>query len=210
MIELNLLPVELRKKKKSIELPEIPLVPIAIVFVGALLVIQLILGGLIFLSKKQLVTLDKKFEDLLPKKAAFESTRDDLTLTKKKVEAVEGLMEKQLKWSRLLNELSNSITANIWLTELSYEEGMALKNKIRTLTLSGSAAGKSEETTAHIARFIQALKDNEKFFSEFDNIELVSIRKGRVIEQDVMNFTLACSFKLERPQEEEPKEAKGK
>ena len=110
-------------------------------------------------------------------------------------------MEKQLNWSQLLNELSNSVTANIWLTKLSYDESAVLKNKIRTLTLSGSAAGRSEETTTYIAHFIKALKDNKNFFTEFDNIELVSIRKGQVAKQDVMNFTLACSFKIEEPQE---------
>ncbi len=195
MIELNLLPEEFKKKRTRIELPEIPLVPIAVVFVSALLVIQFILGAVIFLSKRQLAGLDEKWEELVPKKEEFETIKEQIVTTDKKVTAVEGLMEEQLNWSRLLNQLSNSVTANIWLTQLAYEEGTASRNKIRTLALSGSAAGKSEEATAYIARFIKALKDNKIFFGNFDNIELVSIRKGLVAEQDVMNFILTCSFK---------------
>ncbi len=204
MIELNLLPEELKKKRVKIELPEIPLIPIAVVFVGVLLIVQFIMGSLIFLSKRQFAGLDKKWQDLAPKKAEFNKVRKQVVATGKKVEAIEGLIEKQLNWSRLLNELSNSLAANIWLTELSYAES-GKDNRIRTLTLSGSAAGESEEATAQIARFIKALKDNKIFFTEFDSTELISIRKGLVAEQDVMNFILVCSFKSKESPQEEPK-----
>ncbi|UCD55113.1 MAG: PilN domain-containing protein [Candidatus Omnitrophota bacterium] len=194
MIELNLLPEELKKKRTRIELPEIPLVPIAVAFLGILLIVQFIVGGFIFLSRRQLGSLNKKWENLAPKKTALAKLKGQITVTGKKVEAIEGLIEKQLNWSCLLNELSNSLTANIWLTELSYDE-RGRGNTIRTLTLSGSAVGKGEETTAFIAHFIKSLKDNKKFFAQFDNIELVSIKKGRIAEQDIMNFILICSFK---------------
>lgn len=201
MIELNLLPEELKKKRTRIELPEIPLIPIAVVFVGVLLIVQFIMGSLIFLSKRQLVGLDKKWQDLAPKKVELDKVKDQVAATGKKVEAIEGLIEKRLNWSRLLNELSNSLTANIWLTELSYDE-RGKDNKIRTLTLLGSAAGKDEETTALIAHFIKALKDNKNFFTEFDNIELISIKKGHMAKQDVMNFILACSFRTQEKTQE--------
>lgn len=217
MIELNLLPNELRKKKIKIELPEIPLIPIAAIFIGVLLIVQVILGSLIFLSKRQLTSLDKKWETLLPKKAKFNKLKKRITVTSKKVEAIEGLMEKQLNWSRLLNELSNSLTANIWFTNLSYDErterrqvapsarrqkgkkGKIKKEdkayKIGSLRLAGSASGEGEEPTAFIAHFIKALKDNENFFREFDKIELISIKKSQVAGENVMNFTLVSSFK---------------
>ena len=49
-----------------------------------------------------------------------------------------------------------------------------------------------------IAHFIKALKDNENLFKAFTDIELVSIKKGSMAEQDVMLFNLICRFK---PQE---------
>ena len=204
MIELNLLPEELRKKRARIELPEIPIIPIAVALVGALLVLQFALGSIIYLGQRQLASLDKKHENLVPKKVAFDKMKEEIAAISQKVTAVEGLLKKQLHWSRLLNELSNSLTTNIWITRLSYEESPGHYNKTRTLTLLGSAAGKSEEATALIARFIEALKDNKNFFMDFDTLELISIREGQVAEQDVMNFTLVCSFKSsEAPEEEE-------
>ena len=201
MIELNLLPEELKKKRTKIELPEIPLIPIAVVFVGVILIVQFIMGSLIFLSKRQLAGLHKKWQDLAPKKAELDSAKEQIAVTGEKVEAIEGLIEKQINWSRLLNEISNSITANIWLTELFYDE-RGKDNRIRTLTLSGSAAGKGEETTALIAHFIKALKDNKNFFTEFDNIELISIKKDHIVKQDAMDFILVCSFKPQKKTED--------
>lgn len=224
MIELNLLPEELRKKKRAkIELPEIPLIPLAVAVVVALVVLQFILGGLIFLNRRQLTGLQKQWQALAPKKVEFAGLKSNISSIGKKNQAIQDLMARRLNWSRLLNELSHSLTPNIWLTELKYEEktekvekATAVRTRrsssstaarprpaepelrmLRTLTLSGVASGKGEETTAHVARFIRALKSNKNFFREFENIELISIKQGAYDGEDVMNFTLVCKLKPE-------------
>jgi len=219
MIELNLLPQELRKKKrKKIELPEIPIIPIAIGFVGILVVIQLLILGLIFISNAQVGRLDKEWQGLAPKKSELDGIKQNISNTDKKIKAIEDLIEKRTSWSRIMNELSNSLTANIWLNELSYDERVDVAaSKLRKrssakksssskdkqsrtgiLRLSGSAAGRGEEATTYIARFITSLKDNEDFFEDFEDIELISIKKGSVAGQDVMNFIIACKFSPEK------------
>ncbi|MGB2705425.1 MAG: hypothetical protein WBC74_00985 [Candidatus Omnitrophota bacterium] len=230
MIELNLLPQEFKKKKRRIELPEIPLIPVCACFVGALILIQLFLSGLIFISKKQLVGLDKTWKDLAPKKAELDGIKKKISSINEKSSAIDSLIEKQLNWSRLLNELSNSLTPNIWLADLAYgekiEKGTVTKQagsprklgpgkqmakrtpktakerqrKVGILTLSGFASGRGEEPTANVARFIRSLKGNKDFFKDFSDVELVSMKKSVVEGQDVMNFTLVCKF---RPREKE-------
>jgi Tfp pilus assembly protein PilN len=216
MIELNLLPKELRKQRKKIELPDLPLIPISAAIIGALIVVQLILGFLIMISNRQLISAEKTWKELAPKKAEFDKIKKEIALTTQKTNAIEGLIESRFNWARFLNELSNSLTANIWLTELSYNEQKAVvqssskkkrksKNAVSKndseqsvlnfLVISGSASGKDEEGTAYIARFIKSLKNNQDFFSNFDDIELVSIKKGTVSGKDVMNFTISCKFK---------------
>ena len=146
MIELNLLPEELRKKKrKKIELPELPLIPIAIVFVGVLILVQLLLSGLIFLSQKQLGELKTRWQELAPKKEGLTKLKNSISDTTEKTKAIEGLIEKRLNWSLLLNELSNSLTANIWLTDLSYDEKKERHAALfsQDQTISGRAAGKT-------------------------------------------------------------------
>ena len=222
MIELNLLPQELRKKKrKKIELPEIPIIPIAIGFVGILVVIQFLLLGITFLCNTQVARLDKEWQNLAPKKSELDVIKRKISNTDEKIKAIEDLIEKSTSWSRLLNELSNSLTANIWLNELSYDEradqeatksgkkaeskdakkvssSKGKQGRTGILRLSGSAAGRGEEATTYIARFITSLKDNEDFFEDFEDIELISIKKGSIAGQDVMDFIIVCKFSPEK------------
>ena len=223
MIELNLLPQELRKQRKKIELPDLPLIPISAAIIGALVVIQLVLGFLIMVSNKQLTSAEKTWKVLAPKKAEFDKIKKEIALTAQKTNAIEGLITDRFNWASFLNELSNSLTANIWLTELSYNEQKTTaqpsskkkKRKAvieaskqpteqsveRFLMMSGAASGKDEEGTAYIARFIKSLKNNKGFFSNFDDVELVSIKKGTVSGKDVMNFSISCKFKQESESE---------
>jgi len=219
MIELNLLPEEVRKKRAKIELPDLPLIPIGAALVGAMVIIQLLLGGLIFLNQKEKARLDKEWEELLPKKVKLDAIKKEISDLGKKVQSIEYLMEKRLNWARLLDELSASLTANIWLTELAYSEKIekrktfssraqlggkkAPKAKeesflIRTLTLSGRASLKGEEAPAYIGRFTEALKANKDFSKHFSEIEPGPIKKGTVEKEEVMNFTVICKFSPEK------------
>ncbi len=222
MIELNLLPREFKKKRKKLALPEIPIIPILACFIGALILIQLFLSGLLFISRKQLTGLEKTWKNLAPKKAELDKIKREIASGTRVTSAIDGLIEEQPNWARLLNELSNSLTPNIWITELVCEEKnrkiparnqkkqrptSAKKNSKKRarpdaakqaqpsggmLTISGFATGLGEETTANVARFIRSLKDNRDFFRDFADVELVSMKKSVVEERDVMNFTLAC------------------
>jgi len=225
MIELNLLPQELKRKKRTLELPEIPIIPIAACIIGALVFVQLFLGGLILMSKAQLTGLEKTWQSLAPEKAELDNIKKELASRARMTEAIDGLIEEQPNWARLLNEMSNSLTPNIWLTELecgeetekhprraaklperravakgSKKPGPAgpdglVEPKGGILIISGFAAGRGEETTANVARFIRSLKENEGFFRDFADVELVSMKKSVVEKQDVMNFTLACKYR---------------
>ncbi|MFH1380650.1 MAG: PilN domain-containing protein [Candidatus Omnitrophota bacterium] len=225
MIKINLLPEELKKKRMIIELPEIPIIPISIGFVGTLFIIQLFLSGLIFFNEQRLERLEKKWKTMEPEKQELDKLKKSISSSSAKSYAIDKLIEKRISWARLLNEISNSLIGNVWLTELSYKKRIegnvqdsvkskkqsakksrkteeTLSYEIATLTLSGSSSGKGEEGTATIAKFINALKGNASFFKNFSDIELVSIKQGTLAGQDIMNFTIDCRFKPERIEKE--------
>ncbi len=52
-----------------------------------------------------------------------------------------------------------------------------------------------EEGTASIGKFIKSLKDNNSFFSDFSDIDLGSIKRDKVNDQEVMSFKITCFFK---------------
>jgi hypothetical protein len=128
-------------------------------------------------------------------------------------------MVKRFSWAKKLNDLSDSMTPGIWLTELSYDEKLGevqrpalpspLKKKganenapttekvvLRYLTISGMASSMGEEGTALIGRFIKNLKANNEFYSDFSEIELGTITREKVDDQEVMKFNITCLFKI--------------
>lgn len=205
MIEINLLPEELKRRRKKRQLPKIPLIPTLFAFIALLLILQGVLSGIAFLSRRGLARVEEEWKALAPQKRELDAIKQKISITAKKTEAIETLMKERVSWSRILNEISDSMTPNVWLTELRYEEKSQSQqmpkkekekpSKTRFLMLSGAASGKGEEATAYIAHFITSLKENQAFFKDFEDIEVVSIKKGMVEGSDVMNFTIVCKFK---------------
>ena len=221
MIELNLLPPEFRKKKrKKIELPKLPIIPFAALIFGILIVLQISLLGIIFLLKTQEARLDKKWEEIAPKKIEMDRLKKEIGDINNKTDAINELVKERVLWSGILNEISSSITPSIWLTSLSYDEktektevkkaaeksaGKKSRKKqtyetrdVRTLLISGNATGRGEEAPAYIARFINALKNNKTFSVYFREVEPVSMKKIQMAGEEVMDFTILCTFKEEK------------
>ena len=223
MIEINLLPEELKKiqaRFKKIDMPTIdmknlPYITIGAILIGVLIIIQVIAFIVGVIGKANLSSLSKRYSTILPSKKEADSLKSQIDLINKKVHAIDELMVKRFSWARELNSLSDSMTAGIWLTELSYDEkfvslanvkGANNKAKVesakspekvllRYLTISGYASSRGEEGTALIGKFIKILKDNQEFYIYFSDIELGSIKSEKVEDQEVMSFKITCFFK---------------
>lgn len=222
MIEINLLPDELRKKQthlqkldlKSLNLEGLPVVQYAAAVFGVVIAIQIVLLLIAMYSKNSFAQLDRKYKTILPEKKQVAALNSRLNTLQTKTGAINELMLKRFNWTKKLNDLSDSMTPGIWLTELSYEEKVVekpvmLKAKTkngpaqmtmersvaRYLILAGYASSRGEEATAAVGKFIKSLKDNRNFFADFGEIELGSIQSDRIEEQDVMNFRITCLFK---------------
>ena len=136
----------------------------------------------------------------------------------KKVAAIDELMVKRSSWARKLNDLSDSITPGIWLTQLEYDEKLVERPKAppsgvkpkdnqdakprlekvleRYLIISGAASNSGEEGTALIGRLIKNMKENQLFYSDFSDIELGSIKREQASGQEIMTFKITCLFKI--------------
>lgn len=227
MIEINLLPEELKKRRRAapkidvanISLESIPVIKIALVVAGIFIAIQIvvfgfgILGGIVFRS------LEKSYKEILPEKQYAEHLSFAVSKMSKKVSAIDELMVRRFSWTKKLNDLSDSVTAGIWLTQLEYDERLTEKPKTaavntsqnkggeekktasekvlgRYLVISGASQSMGEEGTALIGRFIKNLKENMSFYSDFSDIELGSIKREQVSGQEIMTFKITCLFKI--------------
>ena len=155
MIEINLLPEELKKKNEpkfkkfdlsgfnidNFNIKNIPLVKIGIIAIAALTAFHLALFLVGTTSKASLASLAKKRDACLPEKNEADSLRNELARINKKVTAIDGLMVKRLSWAKKLNGLSDALTPGIWLTELSYDE----KAGDRLVLVARTPNGKSKK-----------------------------------------------------------------
>ncbi|RKY42966.1 MAG: hypothetical protein DRP85_01170 [Candidatus Makaraimicrobium thalassicum] len=202
MIELNLLPKELRKKKKRpVQMPEIPVLPVAagaMVFFVSVHLLVLFMAG----SKKSLLkSAEEKWDQMRPQREKTEKIVKGIASLEKKVIAVRKIAKPDLAWAKLLSGLSQAVIPNIWLSDFELKfSGTGAKRKAPTdlpfsLDITGYALGRSEEATLLVAKFINSLKRNKDFSGYFEEIELQNMRNREVAGEEAMMFKLECRFK---------------
>lgn len=220
MIEINLLPHEIRRKRKKIELPNISFLPVVAAFLGVIIIIHLFTGLMAAMKAKTLKDLERKWQSVLPVKEEADKVKAELIGTRAKIDAIDKLIEARRSWAVMLGDISDAMIPGVWLNKLwlekraiareiprvmaDSEESAAKTAKepkkmtmmtIRTLHLNGSVITGGGEETAVIGKFIRSLKDNKNFISDFTDIESASIQRTKLKDEEVMDFELICYFK---------------
>jgi len=222
MIEINLLPEDIRKKKRSppnidasiTNVSNMPVINMVIIAAGLMLAIQSVLFIIGVISGVAFNSMEHKYKNIASKRDETMQLKVKVDAANKKVAAIDELMVKRFSWEKKLNSLSDSMTPGIWLTELEYDEkltgvpksvsadpakkkgGKAAEGVLsRCLVLSGAASSMGEEGTALIGRFIKSLKDDPVFYSDFSDIELGTIKREKMDDQEIMTFKITCFFK---------------
>lgn len=217
MIEINLLPIGIKRKRKRMELPDISFLPVAAGFLGVIIIIHLFVGIVVAIKAKSLRGLERKWQLIAPVKDEADKIKADLTGTRAKIDAIDKLIETRRSWTVRLNDISDAMIPGVWLDKLWLETKVIIQETpgvkasfgedsvkavkepakaiIRTLHLNGSVIAGGGEETAFIGKFIRSLKDNKNFITDFKDIESASIQRTKLKDEEVMNFELICYFK---------------
>jgi len=200
MIELNLLPEELRTKKKYRSAARTHAVSVWPIVGGV--TIALILTHVLFLllvrTKKDLSkTLEDKWQQMQPQRERTEKLTSETAALEKRVLAIREIAKPGLNWTKLLSGLNQAVIPNIWLSELKLKfSGTGGGEDLPSaLHITGYALGKSEEATACVGKFITSLKGTKDFSNYFDVIELQDMKNRAIAGEEVMLFRLNCGFK---------------
>ncbi len=189
MIEINLLPPE--RRKKTLELPKFPLLPVGMGILGILVTVNFTLGLIVGRRNAQIKRLTEEWELNLPSKQQADAISSTINELRTKKEVMDSLIGRRFLWSKKLNLLSDLIPRGIWLTRLSLDE----KGDLRFLTLEGVAMPlKGREMVTLVTKFMDALKEDKEFFEGFEAIELGPIKRKKVEKIEVMKFTLVCQL----------------
>ena len=181
MANINLLPVEYKEKEKfSIRRILIILFFIILIFGSAYLYFFLELQidykeQELKTMKSELASIEKVIQEVI-------NLENDKKMIEERINIIQGLIDNQSHLSRILGEYSASLMDEVWIDNLS---------------LSANQTFNFTATTYNnylIAKYMVTLKDDPTF----DNIELSSVTKSKIKEEDtdieIVRFGLSGIF----------------
>ncbi|MCX5687144.1 MAG: PilN domain-containing protein [Candidatus Omnitrophica bacterium] len=192
MIEINLLPEELRKKKSEFSFNfnmEAEKLKFWIIggAVGILMLIFMMLFTVSFIRKIQIDSLLAREKDFSSKFSQVDSVNKEIAVLRAKMSALDQLTKRKFLWTEKLNQLSDLILPGIWFTHVYTDS----ENR---LIIEGSVVSRSEEAMASVGKFMKNLKDDRQFFKDFKNIKLESVQRKNKEENDMVDFKIALYF----------------
>lgn len=198
MIEINLLPEEMRKVKLIREMRFLNKKSL-IIGLGCLVLFHIFLCTLAASSERRMVRLEQNWQDMGSQRKIIMALKQELSEINKKIPLIEGLISNRILWSEKLNLISNLLVGGVWLTNLSLvEKQVSTAETSQLLIIKGSAASRTQEEPALIGKFMQNLKEETVFARDFEEIELGPIKKRRIGKTEVMDFILICRFKADK------------
>lgn len=197
MIEINLLPEELRNrivkpvKAQPVRVgnkpgPQLLILLVPLIFV--LLIAAHIFITFIGLARiSQVAALNGKWEKMLPERKVLEDFNNEQLLYSGDSQDIQKLLNERVKWAEKLNRLSQVLPPGIWL------EAILVSGK--TFHLHGKVVSLNKEEVALLRNFIDDLKNRPNFIKNFNSLELSSIQKVTVGGYEVADFNLVGSLK---------------
>lgn len=195
MININLVPDSLQKKKRSqlfkTVLKNIPL-EIVIGAAGGIVVllvaVHIILQMTIFARLASHAHLRGRWATVSKEKGRVDKVLQELQDLRKKTSDIEQITtEKRISWAEKLNMISDNIPSGVWLQRVSLEADIFF--------IEGSAVSKRHDEMISVGNFSSNLKKEKDFMKGLDDIEVGSIQRRMVHSVDVADFVI--SIKLE-------------
>jgi len=213
MIELNLLPKELRKQKQK-TLPDIPIFFISICVLIVIIAVHVVLLGVWLGGKHQYSVLEQEWNDLQPKRMVIDKLGEQIKEMERKIGVTKELSTSGIDWVEILDGLNQAMIPGVWLSSFNTvfstvkDKKSEKKAGLAKIEITGYAVGKSEATSI-VGKFIESLKRNDNFIKYFEeDIDLQDMHSQIFEAEEVMTFRLIC--KIKSAKEENKKAAKKK
>ena len=192
MIEINLLPEELRKEKKFQLNLDLQASKVRIIggsaIAGILIFLVLFFSIGASIRKGQAARLLDREQGISQDKVNAETLNQDIAVLRSKMAVLGEVTKRRFLWAEKLNQLSDLVLPGIWYTRIyTGTDGM--------LIIEGSVISKKEEAMASVGKFMKGLGENNDFFSDFSNIKLETVQRKSLEERDVVDFKVVLYLK---------------
>jgi len=195
MIEINLVPTSLRKRKKSsgllgrtLVIPREAVVGLVGGIVALLLLVHIVLQSLITVRFVHHKKLQSDLTRISSQKTNVDRIVSELKGLRERYQSIEAVAgEKNIVWSQKLNEISDNIPRGVWLNRIMLDGN--------TLLIQGSAVSKNKTEMIHVHNYTSNLKASEAFMSDFAELELGLIKSRKINLTPVADFTIRADLK---------------
>lgn len=195
MTDINLVPEQLRrKKKKELIASGIPNVPKEVVvgIGGGLLVLVFSIHCfmlLIMMGKfVHLQSYKGQWASILPDKNNLDSVSQQLRDLQKKTNSIQEILRGEgISWPRELNTISDAIPRGVWLRKMTLQE--------KVMLIEGTTVSKEQNEMVNVGSFVANLKKDEDFMRHCDTIEVDYIQRRKSAALDVADFTIMAKLK---------------
>lgn len=191
MIEINLLPPELRTKAKKTEegrfAPGVYVLYTAVALISVLVVMHVGVFLMWMFKQSELAVLNAKWKELEPQRKVYEQAKKDSDMLSSDAKSIQQFVKQRINWSQKLNKLSLNLPSGVWFNEIALNQ--------KDFSLRGSAVSLQKEELSLINKFMANLKDDQEFFNSFNSMELGSVQRRTLGGYDIIDFVLSGKLK---------------
>lgn len=200
-LEINLLPKELRKKRRAFrpKLSVDSLRKILGLAIAGLVFIHLFIPLVTFSKKFSLGRAKKAFLNIQPQKEELDEIKNQLKDFGNLDELFKQMKGRRPNAAQQLNIISDYLPQGVWLSGLSVSKNIW---EIKGICIFGI-----ESEMAQIGKFLQALKSDARIAKDFASLELVSVERRKLGSTELADFILGSKHKGQTPK---PAAGKGK
>ncbi len=191
MIEINLLPTELKVKPKANKI-KLDIKPVKLLYLIPLLLAVLICAHIYLavvnvIKNNQYRIINARWQKLEPQKKMLEGYSKDNAMLSENAKMIQQLSDQRINWSEKLNKLSFYLPSGVWFNEIS--------NSGKELVIQASVISLQKDEMSLIAKLIDNLKNDPGFLKGLNNLELGPVQHRAIGSYDIADFTLTGAIK---------------
>lgn len=192
MIEINLVPQSLQKKRKKkgigLNIPREIIIGLIGGVIVLLVIASILMQVMIYGKHTQLTALKKEWEGIEPSKKRVDDVLQKLRLIQTKVKSIEEITGvNKVIWSHKLNIISDVLPRGLWLNRIVVSD--------RVLLVEGSSYSKDEDQMISVHKFANDLKNQAHFMDDLKTFELGSIQRRNIQSIEVADFKITAEIK---------------
>lgn len=188
-LEINLLPEELRKKRRAFQfkLSADNLRKILRPVIAGFVFIHLFIPFITFTENLRLKQARKAFVNIQPQKEKLDEIRNQVQKFGSLDELFQRMRVQRSNVAPRLNIISDYLPQGLWLFELSISKN--------AWEIKGSCIFGIESEMAQIGKFLEALKSDARFAKDFASLELISVQRRKLGPTELVDFILGSKPK---------------